>query len=177
MILLSLGTHQQPFPRALDLVEPLALSGEELLVQHGSTAPRANMPNTNWVEFMPFDELVAAMRSARSVICHAGVGTIVTAIRAGHVPVVIPRQPERGEHVDDHQRDIASCYAERGLIRCAFSDADLVPLLAPRGEKPSPALGKGSEELRAAVFAAVAAGSRRRRRLRLRPAADRERGS
>jgi UDP-N-acetylglucosamine transferase subunit ALG13 len=126
------------------------------------------MPNTSWVEFMAFDELVEAMRGARSVVCHAGVGTIVTAIRAGHIPVVIPRQPERGEHVDAHQMDIASRYAERGLIRCALSDADLVPLLAPRCEQPSPAIGKGSAELRAAVSMAVATGSRRGR-LRLRP--------
>jgi UDP-N-acetylglucosamine transferase subunit ALG13 len=168
LILLSLGTHQQPFPRALDLVEPLALGGERLLVQHGSTPPRTGMPNTSWVEFMAFDELVATMQSARSVVCHAGVGTIVTAIRAGHVPVVIPRQPERNEHVDGHQMDIASRYAERGLIRCVLSDADLLPLLAPRCEDPSPAIGKGSEELRSAVLAAVAGGPRRGR-LRMRP--------
>jgi UDP-N-acetylglucosamine transferase subunit ALG13 len=168
LILLSLGTHQQPFPRALDLIEPLALGGERLLVQHGSTAPRRDMPNTSWVEFMAFDDLVAAMRSAHSVVCHAGVGTIVTAIRAGHVPVVIPRQPERGEHVDGHQMDIASRYAERGLICCALSDTDLVPLLTPRCEDPSCEIGKGSAELRAAVLTAVANGPRRGR-LPMRP--------
>lgn len=168
MILLSLGTHQQPFPRALDLIEPLALSGEKLVVQHGSTPPRPEMPNTTWVAFMAFDDLVAAMEQARSVVCHAGVGTIVTAIRAGHVPVVIPRQPHRGEHVDDHQMDIASRYAERGLVRCVISETDLTPMLAPRCEEPSPAIGKGSQELRSAVSEAVAGGPRRSR-LALRP--------
>jgi len=162
LILLSLGTHQQPFPRALDFVEPLARGGEEVLIQHGATAPRPELPNTSWAEFMSFDELVEAMRGARGVVCHAGVGTIVTAIRAGHVPVVIPRRPELGEHVDNHQMDIASRYAERGLVRCVTAETDLAPLLAGRCEGPQAAIGRGSAELRAAVLEAVSAGRRRR---------------
>lgn len=163
MILLSLGTHQQPFPRALDLVEPLARSGEEVLVQHGATPPRPELPNTRWVEFMPFPALVEAMSEARGVVCHAGVGTIVTAIRAGHVPVVIPRRPDLGEHVDNHQMDIASRYAERGLVRCVTAETDLAPLLAGRREDLGATIGKGSRELRTAVAEAVAAGGRRHR--------------
>lgn len=165
MILLSLGTHQQPFPRALDLVEPLARGGEELLIQHGATAPRPELPNTRWVEFMAFADLVEAMQGARGVVCHAGVGTIVTSIRAGHIPVVIPRRPDLGEHVDNHQMDIASRYAERGLVRCVTDETDLAPLLAGRCEDlQATMIGKGSRELRATVAEAVAAGGRRGRR-------------
>ncbi len=162
MILLSLGTHQQPFPRALDLIEPLARQGEHLIVQHGSTAPRLEMPNTTWVEFMPFEEMVDTMARADSVVCHAGVGTIITALQAGHTPVVIPRQAHHGEHVDDHQLDIATRFAERGLVRCVTSETDLAPLLTPRNEDGDRRIGKGSTELRAAVSGAVAAGPGRR---------------
>jgi UDP-N-acetylglucosamine transferase subunit ALG13 len=163
LILLSLGTHQQPFTRALDLVEPLAVRGEELVIQHGSTAPRPGAPNTTWVEFMAFDDVVDTMRRADSVICHAGVGTIITALKTGHTPVVVPRQARYGEHVDDHQLDIATRFAERDLIRCVTSETDLSPLLAPRGGDHNPAIGRGSRELRAAVSDAVAAGPRHRR--------------
>jgi UDP-N-acetylglucosamine--N-acetylmuramyl-(pentapeptide) pyrophosphoryl-undecaprenol N-acetylglucosamine transferase len=162
LILLSLGTHQQPFPRALDLVEPLARSGEDLLIQHGSTAPRLEMLNAVWVEFMPYDEVVHVMAKADSVICHAGVGTIMTALQAGHLPVVIPRLARHGEHVDDHQLDIASRFADRGLVRCVTTETDLAPLLTPRHEDSEPPIGKGSTELRAAVSGAVAAKPRRR---------------
>ena len=162
MILLSLGTHQQPFPRALDLVEPLACQGERLIVQHGSTAPRPEMPNTTWVEFMPFEDVVDTMARADSVVCHAGIGTIMTALQAGHTPVVIPRQAHHGEHVDDHQLDIATRFAERGLVRCVTIETDLAPLLTPRNEDADRQIGKGSRELRAVVSSAVAAGPRRR---------------
>jgi UDP-N-acetylglucosamine transferase subunit ALG13 len=120
------------------------------------------MPNTTWTEYMAFDDLVKTMGDARSVVCHAGVGTIVTAIRAGHTPVVIPRQPGLGEHVDNHQMDIADRYAARGLVRCMTSGTDLAPLLEPRSESPSQMAGTGSEELRSAVLEAVACGRRRR---------------
>jgi UDP-N-acetylglucosamine--N-acetylmuramyl-(pentapeptide) pyrophosphoryl-undecaprenol N-acetylglucosamine transferase len=159
LILLSLGTHQQPFPRAFDLVELLAVHGEEIVIQHGSTAPRLEMPNTVWLEYMPYEEVVDVMAKADSVICHAGVGTIMTALKAGHTPVVIPRLAQHGEHVDDHQLDIATRFAERDLVRCVTSETDLVPLLTPRGQNSSRQIGKGSVEIRAAVSDAVAAGS------------------
>lgn len=163
LILLSLGTHQQPFPRALDLVETLAAQDIELVIQHGSTAPRPEMPNTTWVEFMPYTEVVNIMAEADSVACHAGVGTIMTALQAGHTPVVIPRQARYGEHVDDHQLDIATRFAERGLIRCVKSETSLMPLLTSRNEGSQNQIGNGSAELRAAVSDAVRSQPPRRR--------------
>ena len=169
MILVSLGTHQQSFPRALDLVEPLATAGNEILIQHGSTAPRPDVPNTLWVESMPFDGLVHAMNEADSVICHAGVGTIMTALKAGHKPVVIPRQPGLGEHVDAHQMDIASRLHEYGLITCVSDATELAPLLTRRQEGQGQRIGEVGDELRDAVLRAVASGPRRGRlSLRLR---------
>ena len=157
LILLSLGTHQQPFPRALDLVEPLAKRGEEIVIQHGSTPPRPEMPNTVWIEFMPYEEVVDVMAEADSVICHAGVGTIMTALTAGHTPAVIPRLAQYDEHVDDHQLDIATRFAERGLVFCVTTETDLAPLLTPRSESRVGRIGNGSADLRAAVAKAAAA--------------------
>ncbi len=162
MILLSLGTHQQPFPRALDLVEPLARRGEQLVVQHGATPPRPEMPNTTWVEFTPFEQVVDTMARADGVVCHAGVGTIMTALQAGHTPVVVPRQARYGEHVNDHQLDIATRFAEQGLICCVTAETDLAALLRTRGDGRTQRLGRGSRQLRTAVLDAVLAGSRRR---------------
>jgi UDP-N-acetylglucosamine transferase subunit ALG13 len=161
LIFLSLGTHQQPFLRALDLVEPLAQRGVELVVQHGSTSPRPGLPNVTWVELMPFDSVVEAMASADNVICHAGVGTIMTALQAGHTPVAIPRQARYGEHVDDHQLDIATRFAERSLVRCVTQETDLLPLLAPRDTDHDNRIGRGSAELHAALSSAVARRSSR----------------
>lgn len=158
MILLSLGTHHQPFPRAVDLVERLAAPHDEkLVIQHGSTPSRVGMANTVWMEFMGFEEITEMIGRADSVVCHAGVGTIMSALKRGHTPVVIPRQAKYGEHVDDHQLDIATRFEERGLVHCVRTETDLTPLLTPRNSEPNRGMGQGSGKLRAVVAAAVAA--------------------
>jgi UDP-N-acetylglucosamine transferase subunit ALG13 len=154
LILVSLGTHEQPFPRAIDLVAPLAKPGRELVIQHGHTPPRPELEHIVWREFMPYEDVVALMKEAESVVCHAGVGTIITAGKTGHVPVVIPRRPELGEHVDHHQFDIAMKFGERGLLRCVSDETDLEPMLTPRRDGVDP-FGGGSHALRDVVLRAV----------------------
>jgi UDP-N-acetylglucosamine transferase subunit ALG13 len=115
---------------------------------------------------MSFDDVVDTMMRAESVICHAGVGSIITALQVGHTPVVVPRLAVHGEHVDDHQLDIATRFAERGLVRCVTTATDLTPLLTPRNIHEDRPIGKGSMALRAAVAEAVTLGvARRPRRL------------
>jgi UDP-N-acetylglucosamine transferase subunit ALG13 len=130
-------------------------------VQHGSTPPRPEIPNTTWVELIAFDELAGTMARADGVVCHAGVGTIITALQAGHTPVVIARQACYAEHVDDHQLEIATHFSERGLVRCVTTDTDLGLLLRSSTGGERQRMGKGGEELRAVVSRAVEAKSRR----------------
>jgi UDP-N-acetylglucosamine transferase subunit ALG13 len=113
VILLTLGTHPQPFERAVDWALDL---GEELVVQHGSTPPRPDAPNTAWHEFLDHDVLGGLMADADLVICHAGVGTVMSALRLGRTPVVMPRLVEHGEHVDNHQLQITRALASRNYV-------------------------------------------------------------
>lgn len=125
LIFVSLGTHEQPFRRAIDFIRPLAADGQRLAIQHGTTPPDPTLPSTEWFEYMPFKQVVEAMTAADLVICHAGVGTIITALQSGHAPGVMARESRYGEHVDDHQHDIASRLAAEGLIRWIRSEGDV----------------------------------------------------
>jgi UDP-N-acetylglucosamine transferase subunit ALG13 len=72
------------------------------------------------------------------VVSHAGVGTILCAIRAGHTPVIIPRLKRHGEAVDDHQADLAAALANHGTVWLAPSIDDLpaaVAAVPPRRER------------------------------------------
>ena len=120
MIFVALGTHEQPFERALDAVTPLAIE-HELVIQHGHTPPRAGLP-ARWLGFTGYAEVVDLMRRADAIVCHAGVGTIMTALSFGKHPVVLPRLATHGEHVDDHQLQITRAFGERGIV---------VPCLTP----------------------------------------------
>ena len=75
--------------------------------------------------FMPFAEMVSNFTAAELVITHAGVGSILMAVKHGHVPVVMPRLKRQGEHLDDHQLELAEQMGARGLVRVAWEAGDL----------------------------------------------------
>jgi beta-1,4-N-acetylglucosaminyltransferase len=141
LILVSLGTHEQPFERALDLVE--ALAGEEdVVVQHGHTPARPGTSGVRWLRFVSYEEMVALVREASGVLCHAGVGTVMTTLGLGRTPVVVPRLRRLGEHVDDHQLQITRALAARGLVVPLYEDDD--PLAALQAAAANPVTGTGS---------------------------------
>jgi UDP-N-acetylglucosamine transferase subunit ALG13 len=106
VIFATVGTHGQPFARFLDLVREL---DDDVVLQYGHNPPPAGFRSSQ--AFVPFDEVLRLMREARAVVTHAGVGSILCAREAGHIPVVIPRLPELGEHVDAHQSELTRTLA------------------------------------------------------------------
>jgi UDP-N-acetylglucosamine transferase subunit ALG13 len=97
------------------------------------------------------------------VISHAGVGSIICALRAGHVPVIFPRLKRYGETVDDHQAELAEALASRGDVRVAWTGAELVEAVATAPARSSVPL-TGGTMLGAAVHAAVRGETRATRR-------------
>jgi UDP-N-acetylglucosamine transferase subunit ALG13 len=64
---------------------------------------------------MASDRFRSLLAEADVIISHAGTGSSLAALHAGRCPVLVPRRAEQGEHVDDHQREIARELAGRGL--------------------------------------------------------------
>jgi UDP-N-acetylglucosamine transferase subunit ALG13 len=113
MIVVTVGTHEQPFDRLVQAAA--ALGGDEpLLVQYGSS--KVPPGRGEWIDYLSFDDLAEHARVATAFVCHAGVGSIVLARRFGHRPIVVPRLHELGEHVDDHQLSLATRLAEAGVV-------------------------------------------------------------
>ena len=73
-------------------------------------------------QWLPAEELHAALGAADVVITHAGVGSVLACLRQGTVPVVLARTARQGEHIDDHQHQFARLLAERDLAVCADPD-------------------------------------------------------
>ena len=113
MILVTIGTNEQPFDRLVSAAA--GLDGlESLVVQHGSS--RVPHGRGEWLDFVSFEELSERMRAARVVVCHAGVGSIMLARRCGKRPIVVPRRLHLGEAVDDHQLPIARRLDANGVV-------------------------------------------------------------
>lgn len=127
-VLVLLGTDYHPFDRAVAWVDAWAEAnpGVEVFIQHGSSgAPRV----AGGAAFLDHAELDRRLRDSDLVISHGGPATISEARAAGHVPVVLPRNPDLGEHVDDHQLRFSAWAAGRGLARRVTEQADLVAAL------------------------------------------------
>jgi UDP-N-acetylglucosamine transferase subunit ALG13 len=129
LILCVFGTHSQPFDRALDAVLQAAPE-ERIVVQHGATPPRPGIERAQWHRLLGYHELRDLMRHADVLVCHAGAGTLMTAIAAGRVPIAIPRLRSQGEHVDDHQVQITAQLGATGHVIPCLDRADLGDLIA-----------------------------------------------
>lgn len=109
----SVGTTESyGFRRLLSAVAPL-LEGVDTLWQTGATDVTGL--GIDGRPTVPFDEMAQAMAAADVIVAHAGTGGALTAMEVGRCPVLVPRLGSRGEHVDDHQTQIAAELANRGL--------------------------------------------------------------
>jgi UDP-N-acetylglucosamine transferase subunit ALG13 len=134
MIFVSVGTHEAPFDRMLQTVFDLGLD-EEQVVQYGPSAVRSDRATTQ-VEYLDFDEVVRNIREARAVVMHAGVGSVMISLANGKRPIVMARRAEFGEHVDDHQLELARRMHASGLAT-HVDDADaLAAALAADAQAP-----------------------------------------
>ena len=120
MIFATCGSSHYPFHRMMEALA--ALPVHDLYVQHGPASPP---PGARSVAYMPFEEIVDSIGMAEMVVTHAGVGSILCAVKAGHTPIIFPRLKRHGEAVDDHQAELAEALEERGTALLARTGAEL----------------------------------------------------
>lgn len=114
MIFVTVGTNEARFDRLLAAVARVE-SSERFVVQHGHSL-RIDRPGAAFVDFLPYDRMVATIREARAVVTHAGVGSVLVALANGKRPIVVPRLKIFGEAVDDHQLELGRRFADAGLV-------------------------------------------------------------
>jgi len=127
MIVVTIGTNEQPFDRLVRAVSELETS-EPLFVQYGSSTITSGPGD--WKAFLGFDELAGRMREARVVICHAGVGSIMLARQCKRRPIVVPRRVDRSEAVDDHQLLLAQRLHASGLVTLVEDESELATVIS-----------------------------------------------
>jgi UDP-N-acetylglucosamine transferase subunit ALG13 len=122
-VFVSVGTDHHPFDRLVDLTESWAArAGVACFIQSGTSKPPGRASGSAYLRYPLMAE---AMRTATAVVCHGGPATIMLARQCGRIPIVVPRDPERGEHVDGHQIEFTRWMAAKGQIVLAESSDDL----------------------------------------------------
>jgi UDP-N-acetylglucosamine transferase subunit ALG13 len=128
LVLVVVGTDHHPFDRVVGWADEWAAShaGIRVVVQYGTSRPPVTAEGH---DLLPVGDLMALMTEAAAVVCHGGPGTIMGAREAGHVPIVVPRRSELGEHVDDHQVRFATRVAAAGQVHLATDQATFSSML------------------------------------------------
>ena len=131
-IVILVGTDHHRFDRVVAWADRRQRAHPEgrVYVQYGQSTPPADAAGAAFVSPVELRSLVS---EADVVITHGGPGTIHDARSAGHRPIVLPRDPGHGEHVDDHQQRFGAWCQERGLVSLARTVDELDPLLDALG--------------------------------------------
>ncbi|MCM3786672.1 hypothetical protein M3231_27435 [Neobacillus mesonae] len=126
MILVTLGTQRFPFNRLLSALDDLVEKGsivEEVFAQVGhSTYKPKNYQYTKMISSNLMDEYV---KRCSLIITHSGTSSIIGGLKEKKKVIVVPRQKEFGEHVDNHQIEIAQMFEKKGMIEAVY-DVELL---------------------------------------------------
>jgi UDP-N-acetylglucosamine transferase subunit ALG13 len=113
-VVVTVGTNESyGFRRLFERLADILPADLEVLWQTGVT-DTSNL-SIRARQTVPAADLEAALRQADVVVAHAGTGSALAALEAGKCPILIPRQVEYGEHIDNHQADTAAELERRGL--------------------------------------------------------------
>jgi UDP-N-acetylglucosamine transferase subunit ALG13 len=125
--LVLMGTQPQKFTRLLEYLNAVKFK-EELVVQSGHTKIDGRKYNVK--KFVAQDEFNKLVMGAKYVITHGGVGSIMTALCHGKPVIVVPRERQYGEHVNDHQLEIATQLVSEKYVLMARSKAEFKKAVA-----------------------------------------------
>jgi UDP-N-acetylglucosamine transferase subunit ALG13 len=121
MIFVTVGTHEQPFDRLVKEIDRLKEEGritEDVFIQTGYSTYTPRFCEHK--PFVSFDEMIERILNSRIVITHGGPGSIMSVLYNGKIPIVVPRQKNYAEHVDDHQMLFAHKMEEHNQIICVY---------------------------------------------------------
>jgi UDP-N-acetylglucosamine transferase subunit ALG13 len=109
------------FRRLVDRLRAILPADVEVVWQTGATDV-SDLP-IEVHRSLPPRRLEEIAREVDVVVAHAGIGSALLTLRAGKMPVLVPRTADEREHVDDHQNQIAGELAARGLAVARTADA------------------------------------------------------
>lgn len=124
MIFVTVGTHEQQFNRLIKKIDLMIEEGkinQEVIIQSGFSDYEAK--NCVCKKLISFEEMDNYINEADIIITHGGPASFIAPLRIGKIPIVVPRQKEYNEHVNNHQLIFAKEIENRlGNILVAEND-------------------------------------------------------
>jgi len=134
MIFVTIGT-QISFDRFIEAIDEIATLVDEPIIAQvfkGSYQTK----NVKTVDFLNPDEFNKLMEEARLIVGHAGMGTILSALKYEKPIIIFPRMASLGEHRNDHQMVTAMRMNELGYVHVAYDRKQLKTLILNKDLQP-----------------------------------------
>lgn len=121
MIFVTVGTHEQSFERLIKKIDELKgkeIIKDEVIIQKGYTDYEPKFCEAH--KLIGYDEIQQYLEDAKIIITHGGPASFVAPLTIGKIPIVVPRQKELNEHVNDHQKEFVEQVVARdnSIIPC-----------------------------------------------------------
>lgn len=104
MIFVTVGTHEQQFNRLIKKLDELKeqnIIQDDVFIQTGYSTYEPKY--CQWKKLLSFDEMDEMYHKADIIITHGGPASFMKALELKKIPIVVPRQVQFDEHVNDHQ--------------------------------------------------------------------------
>lgn len=130
-ILIGVGASEYGLDRLLVMIDELCeeglLDGNHIIAQKGASkyVPR----NYKSFKLISREAYQNYMDNADVIICHAGTGSVIPPLKQGKKVIVFPRREMYGEHLDDHQLELAEVFTKAGCTMCATNKDEMISCL------------------------------------------------
>lgn len=135
MILVTLGTQDQKFYRLLDALENSKVK-DKIIVQAGGSSDYQSK-KMEIFRFIDYKDMEKYIDDADLIITHGGTGSIIMPLQKGKKVIACARLEKYGEHINDHQKELVSVFAEEGYI-LEFNDGDDIDELIKKSKSFKP---------------------------------------
>jgi UDP-N-acetylglucosamine transferase subunit ALG13 len=139
MIFVTIGSAVKgiEFTRLIKKMDEIAGKLDEEVIMQIGTVPYEPQ-HAKYFRYASYQENLSYFQKASLVIGHGGTGTILNALKFKIPIVVVPRRHHYGEHVDDHQVELAQRLVGNEWIKIVYELEELesaVKEMMERGKK------------------------------------------
>lgn len=135
LIVVSVGTDHHRFDRIIDWIDSWSSEQEvEFVIQRGTSKESENWKSESLI---PHADLLEMFAKSQVVVSHGGPSTVMDIRKSGKLPIVVPRDPTFGEHVDNHQMLFAEHMKNAEIAKVANSKDELFDFISQALSNPN----------------------------------------
>lgn len=137
LIFVCLGSREYQFDRLLielDQIVEEELISEDIFAQIGKSIYKPK--NFQYTDFLSSADFEKYQEKASLIISHGGTGALINALKKGKSVIAVPRLAKFGEHIDDHQVEVASILEREGYLKCVIDIKDLHNVIKEMKKNP-----------------------------------------